>query len=72
MLPTGLLKSFVSGGKRDKRAVDSIHFLMTRLFKLVARPLATAQTEGAFLGGLRLMAIDGTVFDVPDTEAEWH
>lgn len=43
--------------------------VMTRLFKLVARPLATAQTEGAFLGGLRLMAIDGTVFDVPDTEA---
>jgi hypothetical protein len=43
--------------------------VMTRLFKLVARPLATVQTEGAFLGGLRLMAVDGTVFDVPDTEA---
>ena len=43
--------------------------VMTRLFKLVARPLATVQTEGAFLGGLRLIAVDGTVFDVPDTEA---
>lgn len=41
--------------------------VMTRLFKLVARPLATAKTQGAFLAGLRLMAIDGTVFDVPDT-----
>lgn len=43
--------------------------VMTRLFELVAHPLATLQTQGAFLGGLRLMAIDGTVFDVPDTEA---
>ena len=43
--------------------------VMTRLFELVARPLATFQTQGAFLGGLRLMGIDGTVFDVPDTEA---
>lgn len=43
--------------------------VMTRLFELVARPLATKKTQGAFLGGLRLMGIDGTVFDVPDTEA---
>ncbi len=43
--------------------------VMTRLFELVARPLATQTTESAFLGGLRLMAIDGTVFDVPDTKA---
>jgi hypothetical protein len=42
--------------------------VMTRLFELIARPLATVQTKGAFLGGLRLMAIDGTVFDVPDSE----
>ena len=42
--------------------------VMTRLFELIARPLATVQTKGAFLNGLRLMAIDGTVFDVPDTE----
>src|SRR4028118_1066125 len=43
--------------------------VMTRLFELVARPLATQTTQSAFLGGLRLMAIDGTVFDVPDTQA---
>lgn len=41
---------------------------MSRLFELVAHPLTTPQTPGAFLCGLRLMAIDGTVFDVPDTE----
>ena len=42
---------------------------MSQLFALVARPLATPDTPGAFLNGLRLMAVDGTVFDVPDTEA---
>ena len=43
--------------------------VMSRLFHLVARPLATSQSPGAFLGGLRIMAVDGTVFDVPDTQA---
>lgn len=43
--------------------------VMNRLFHQVVRPLATAKTPGAFLGGLRVMAVDGTVFDVPDTEA---
>lgn len=43
--------------------------VMTRLFEMVAKPLATIQTPGAFLAGLRLMAVDGTVFDVPDTQA---
>ncbi|KYC43457.1 transposase, partial [Scytonema hofmannii PCC 7110] len=42
--------------------------VMTRLFEIVAKPLATIKTPGAFLGGLRIMALDGTVFDVPDTE----
>ena len=42
--------------------------VMTRLFELIVRPLATPCTQGAFLNGLRLMAVDGTVFDVPDTE----
>ncbi len=41
--------------------------VLTRLFELIAKPLATIETPGAFLNGLRLMAIDGTVFDVPDT-----
>jgi hypothetical protein len=40
-----------------------------RVFELVARPLATPQTPGAFFKGLRLMGIDGTVEDVPDTPA---
>ena len=33
------------------------------------RPLATEKTPGAFLEGLRIMAVDGTVFDIPDTKA---
>lgn len=41
--------------------------VMTRLFEIVAKPLATLLTPDAFLGGLRIMALDGTVFDVPDT-----
>lgn len=43
--------------------------VITRLFEIVAKPLATIKTPGAFLSGLRIMALDGTVFDVPDTEA---
>lgn len=42
--------------------------VMSRLFQLIARPQATLETPGAFLGGLRLMAVDGSVFDVPDTK----
>jgi len=41
--------------------------LLRELFQTVARPVATEQTPGAFLGGLRLMAIDGTTIDVADT-----
>ena len=43
--------------------------VMNRLFHLVVRPLATAETPEAFIGGMRIMAVDGTVFDVPDSEA---
>ena len=39
------------------------------LFKHVCQPIATPKTQGAFLFGLRLMAIDGTTEDVPDTPA---
>jgi hypothetical protein len=42
---------------------------MVNLFHRVCRPMATPETRGAFLFGLRLMAIDGTVEDVPDTAA---
>jgi hypothetical protein len=40
-----------------------------RVFELVVKPLATPETPGAFYHGLRLMGIDGTVLDVPDTPA---
>ncbi len=39
------------------------------LHRLVVRPLATPQTPGAFYRGLRKVAIDGTVLDVPDCDA---
>ncbi len=39
------------------------------LFKQVCQPIATPQTRGAFLFGLRAMALDGTTEDVPDTPA---
>lgn len=41
--------------------------VMTQLFALVVHPMASPQTPGAFLGGLRVMAVDGTVIDVPDS-----
>jgi hypothetical protein len=39
------------------------------LFHRLCQPLATAQTPGAFFCGLRLVALDGTVEDVPDSPA---
>ena len=39
------------------------------LFTQTVRPLAQPTTPGAFYGGHRLMGIDSTVFDVPDTPA---
>lgn len=42
---------------------------LQELHRLVARPLATADTPGAFYRGFRLMGIDGVVLDVPDSEA---
>ncbi len=40
-----------------------------RLFELIVRPLATALTKGAFYLGRRLVALDGTVENVPDSPA---
>jgi Insertion element 4 transposase N-terminal/Transposase DDE domain len=40
-----------------------------RLFERTVRPLATLETPGAFYHGLRLVAVDGTLEDVPDTSA---
>jgi len=39
------------------------------LFKQRCQPIATAQTRGAWLFGLRALALDGTTEDVPDTPA---
>ncbi|WP_327687336.1 IS4 family transposase [Streptomyces sp. NBC_00467] len=38
------------------------------LFDRVCRPVATGRTAGAWYRDWRLVAVDGTVFDVPDTE----
>ncbi len=40
---------------------------MVELFRRICRPIASAETSGAFLFGLRLMAIDGTRKDLADT-----
>jgi len=42
---------------------------MVTLFRDVCHPLATPNTCDAYLFGLRLMAVDGTVEDVADTPA---
>lgn len=42
---------------------------MSQLFEQIVRPQATPRTPGAFLGGLRVMAVDGTALDVPDSQA---
>jgi hypothetical protein len=39
------------------------------LFEQVVRPLARPETPGAFYRGFRLVGIDGTVLDVPDSDA---
>ncbi|MBT2505845.1 IS4 family transposase [Streptomyces sp. ISL-98] len=39
------------------------------LFARVCRPVAAPETAGAWYRRWRLVAVDGTVFDVPDTEA---
>jgi DDE family transposase/transposase IS4-like protein len=43
--------------------------LLEELFAQVAGPKATAETPGAFWRGMRLLALDGTVESVPDTES---
>lgn len=42
---------------------------MKRVFELVVKPLATVSTPGAFYKGMRLVGIDGTILDVPDSDA---
>ena len=40
---------------------------LVELFRRVCKPMAGEATQGAFLFGLRVMAIDGTTEDLPDT-----
>ena len=42
---------------------------MRQLFVATSAPIALDQTRGAFYKGMRLMAIDGVRFDMPDTPA---
>lgn len=77
-LVQGLSSAWISIGQRWKHPSKSSISearqrvgprVMSQLLALVARPLATERNPGAFLNGLRLMALDGTSLDVPDTEA---
>jgi hypothetical protein len=43
--------------------------VLKSLFARVCRPVAVAESPGAWFRGLRLVAVDGTTFDLPDTEA---
>jgi hypothetical protein len=51
--------------RREQLSVRPLEWL----FALCAGPQATEQTPGAFYHGLRVMAIDGTVDSVPDTDS---
>lgn len=42
---------------------------LQQLWEQTAQPLASTETAGAFYGGRRLVALDGTTLDVPDTKA---
>lgn len=66
-IPSGLRLKAPSASSITEARQRTGAAVMRRLFELVAKPLATILTPGAFLGGLRIMAIDGTVFDVPET-----
>ena len=45
---------------------------LVELHRLVVKPMANEQTPGAFYRGMRKVAVDGTVMDVPDCEAHQH
>jgi len=42
--------------------------VMRQLFHQLVQPMATSKTVGAFLNGLRIVVIDGTCLDVPDSD----
>jgi hypothetical protein len=51
--------------RRQQLGVTPLRTLFTRL----AHPVAQPQTQAAFRFGLRLLAVDGTMENVPDTDA---
>lgn len=51
--------------KARKRLGPSV---MSQLFHQLVRPMATTETVGAFLNGLRVVARDGTCLDIPDSD----
>ena len=42
--------------------------VMTQSFHQLVKPMATVETVGAFLNGLRIIAIHGTCLDIPDSD----
>jgi hypothetical protein len=42
--------------------------VMRQLFHQLVRPMANSETIGAFLNGLRIVVIDGTCLDIPDSD----
>lgn len=61
--------SLPTGGALTARRQSLGIVVMRRLFRRCCQPLATAATTGAFAFGLRLMAVDSTLDEVPDTPA---
>jgi hypothetical protein len=53
---------------RERLGPDVLH----RLFETVAGPVATPETAGAFWRGLRVLSLDGTTLDAPDTPDNQH
>lgn len=58
-----------TGGALTARRQSLGIIVLRHLFRQCCRPLASEATKGAFAMGLRLMAVDGTLDDVPDSPA---
>ena len=58
-----------TGGALTARRQSLGMVVMRQLFRRCCQPLATPTTKGAFAFGLRVMAVDSTVDEVPDTPA---
>ena len=61
--------SLPTGGALTARRQSLGSIVLRRLFRQCCRTLASEATKGAFALGLRLMAVDGTLDEVPDTPA---